>query len=169
MAIKQRPRFCWDANCFLYWFKKDAQRHAELAAALDAAEKEDINLYTSALTLVEVIYPDSFPNAQAAEREVEQFFRRKYIRVVDLQWEVARIAREMQRLFPNRLGARDAIHLATAIHVKAEALHTYDRRNLQACNGKIPGRTLRICPPDYSHQLKLPASPANEGSTPGDA
>lgn len=69
---------------------------------------------------------------------------------VALDWFVARIARD--RVGRYDLKPRDAIHLATAIHMKVDEFHTYDD-GLLKLDGKMPGISLRIKRPDINYQI----------------
>lgn len=151
MKDKRSKAFCWDSNCFCAWFSEEPGRYDVCAGIIDAARKEQVKLLTSAMTLVEVI---KIPGVYVAESEdrIADFFRNPYVVKVTLDWYVAVIARDLQRRYP--LDARDAIHLATAVHVKADEFHTYDEELLKL-DGKIPGVSLRIREPTFQYQTQL--------------
>jgi predicted nucleic acid-binding protein len=96
------------------------------------------------LTLVEVFKVPETPDEEAAERRISAFFNNRWIRKQTLDWYVAQEARRLQRQF-SHLDGRDAIHLATAVYLQVEYLHTYDSDDLIRCNGLIPN--LVICEP----------------------
>jgi len=157
---KPKPKIiCWDANCFCAWFSKEPNRYDVCNAIIEAAQKNQIKLYTSLLTLTEIIkVPNEYPSE--AEDAISEFFRNPYITMVSVDWAIARIARDLRRRF-TRLDGRDAIHLATAIRIKAEVLHTYDHDDLLKLNNQIPGYQLSITEPIFTYQVKL-QEPAKE-------
>jgi len=147
---------CWDATCFCAWFNKEKNRYNVCNAIIVAAKKGEIKLYTSVLTLVETVkIPNEYPTE--AEDAISEFFRNPYLTLVALDFAVARIARDLIRRFKG-LDGRDAIHLASAIRIKAEVLHSYDHDDLLKLNSKIPGYSLSIKEPTYNFQTILPES-----------
>lgn len=153
MADKQPQNLCWDSSCFCAWFSEEAGRWEICDAIIDAARKGQIKLYTSFLTLAEVVkVPGMYPSEE--EDRIVEFFRNPYVVKVTVDWFVTRIARDLQRRF--NLDGRDAIHLATAIHIKADVLHTYDGQDLLKLDNKMPGISLHITEPVFQYQTKLP-------------
>lgn len=154
---KTKPRFCWDTCCFLSWLTTShPERRANLLGVLQAAEKGEVELFASYFVVAETVYIDKTLGQQANSKQIENFFRQRFIRLVNVDWHVAAKARELQ--WHARLDPWDAVHLATAICYKADELHTYDDKDLIKCNGQIPGVSLRICHPAYSYQLALPTA-----------
>lgn len=155
MVDKQPQNLCWDSSCFCAWFSEEPGRHEICGAIIDAASKGQVKLYTSFLTLAEVVkIPGLYPTE--AEDKIAEFFRNPYVVKVAVDWFVTRIARDLRRKF--KLDGRDSIHLATAIHVKADVLHTYDGQDLLKLDSQIPGISLRITEPAFQYQRKLPES-----------
>ena len=70
-----------------------------------------------------------------------------------IDWSISRITRDLVRRF--RLNVRDAIHLATAIKLKVDVLHTYDKDHLISLNGKIPEVNVVICEPVFIYQTSM--------------
>ena len=99
---------------------------------------------TSTLALIEVFKVPTTSSEQEAEDVIQKFFRNRWIRKQVPDWFVATEARRLQRKFPH-LDGRDAIHLATAVYLGTDYLHTYDDHDLVRCNGQVPG--LVICNP----------------------
>lgn len=155
MAANQAQNLYWDSSCFCAWFSEEAGRYEICDAIIDAARKGQVKLYTSFLTLAEVIkVPDLYPSE--SEDRIAEFFRNPYVVKVAVDWFVTRIARDLQRRF--NLDGRDAIHLATAIHIKADVLHTYDGQDLLKLDRRIPGTSLRIMEPVFQYQTKMPST-----------
>ncbi len=158
MANNPKPRFCWDSCCFLSWFQQRADRHAECAAVIEAAKRGDALLYASTFALAECVYVSEAISQEDNTRKIEAFFRNRYIRLVDVNPTIAARARALQLELRaiHKVDPWDAVHLATAIHLGVEALHTYDDRDLVPLNGRLPGVRLRIGHPDLAYQLPLP-------------
>ena len=83
---------------------------------------------------------------------IDQALEQPYVTRINVDSDIARLARKLRRQFPNELKKKgDAIHLATAVWWDADALHTYDGSDLLPLNGKInrtDGQPLPICVPD---------------------
>jgi predicted nucleic acid-binding protein len=94
----------------------------------------------SALSIAEVLYlkGDGPRKLLSESREkVRQFFRRSYFVVVDVDRFIAEEAQDLfWRFHGEGLMPKDAVHLATAVHVHANFLETFDRR-LLALNGRV--------------------------------
>ena len=59
----------WDSNCFLGWFNNDVDEVNLLRGALNKAQKNELKIITSALTLTEVI---KIKGKQRLPKEKEQ-------------------------------------------------------------------------------------------------
>ena len=88
------------------------------------AERGDIRLYASFMALVETVRVPHM-NTDESDAAVRMLFANEYVRNIDLGLEIAVNARGLQQVA--NIGARDAVHLATALQIEAYALHTYDR------------------------------------------
>lgn len=160
MTIDNPKVVCWESNCFCAWFNKEAGRYDVCNAIIEDAKKRQVRLYTSYITLVEVVkIRNEYPSE--AEDAITEFFRNPYITLVAVDWAVTRISRDLIRRFKHLQGA-DAIHLATAIRIKADVLHTYDHDDLLKLDGQIPGYSLRIKEPTYTFQTKMPDSQSQD-------
>lgn len=138
---KPKPRVYWESSPFCAAIWNELDRGHICHTILQSAKSGDIELFTSTLTLVEVFKVPQTADELAAEGVISSFFRNKWIRKQVLDWYVAQEARRLQRQFPH-LDGRDAIHLATAIYLEVDFLHTYDEDDLIKCNGKIPNLTI---------------------------
>lgn len=154
MTSEKASTIYWDSSCFCAWFSKEPNRYNTCNAIIEAAQKEQVKLHTSYLTLTEVIrIPNEYPSE--AEDVIAEFFKNPYITMVTLDWPVTRITRDLRRRFKH-LDCRDAIHLGTAIRMKVDVLHTYDHDDLTKLDDQIPGYSLRITEPVFDYQTKLP-------------
>ena len=99
------------------------------------------------------VWPRPWPDANIAQ--VDNLFHQDYVRTVQLDQQIARKAREIDRSTPS-LGLRkqmDAIHLATALFYSIDEFHTDDGEDLLTLDKTLPcrdGRLLRICKPKDS-------------------
>ena len=144
--MADRPKVYWEASPFCATFNDERGRSHICFALLEAARKGEIELYTSTLTLIEVFKIPATPSEEEAERQIQRFFRNRWIRKQTPDWFVAIEARRLQRQFPH-LDGRDATHLATAVYLGCEYLHTYDQDDLIRCNGQVPNLLISVPQP----------------------
>lgn len=143
---------CWDTNCFLALFNKEQDRVDICNAIVEDAKKGKIKLYTSFLTICECVkIKDEY--ASEAEIIIADFFKHRYIIPVAIDDKVSRITRSLVR--EQKLDVKDAIHLATAISIKADVLQTWDGDDLLKLNGKIPNIKTQIAKPILEFQITL--------------
>lgn len=150
---------CWETNCFLALFNKEQGRVDICNAIIESAKKGEIKLYTSYLTICECAkIKDEY--ASEAEEIIAKFFKHKYIIPVAISYKVSRITRNLVR--EHKLEVKDAIHLATAISIKADELQTWDGDDLLKLNGKIPNIKLEIVEPAVEFQTTFPEQTTNK-------
>jgi predicted nucleic acid-binding protein len=128
----------WDSSAFLSRFARAAGRVEALEEVTDAAERGEIQIVTSILTMAEVAWWDG-DDAKTPEQEEKlvAFFENPYITVQPLDYFVAEHARRLIREHKKLHGA-DAVHLATAVRHGVSTVHAYDTDMLNL-NGKIGG------------------------------
>ena len=140
--MADKPKVYWEASPFCAIINDEAGRSHICLALLEAARQGDIELYTSTFTLIEVFKAPATSSEQEAEDVIQKFFRNTWIRKQVPDWFVAIEARRLQRRFPH-LDGRDATHLATAVYLGVDYLHTYDDDDLVRCNGQVPGLVIQ--------------------------
>ncbi|HLJ13257.1 MAG TPA: type II toxin-antitoxin system VapC family toxin [Bryobacteraceae bacterium] len=145
MPIDKLPY--WDSDVFISRIQKTLGRIEDLRAITDAAERGDVTIVTSFLTEVEVVKLKELGLLdEETERMVAQFFENDYLSVRVVDRFVAEKARPIVRQF--KLKPTDAVHVATALLMEVDVLHTYDERHLLPLNGQIDkldgGSKLRI-------------------------
>ena len=93
---------------------------------LEDAKDGKVTIFVSRLTVVEVHKKRHYAGLTRDEDDElhAEFFKHEYIRKVDVDNWVSERARELAWEFG--IGANDAIHVASAIRVKAEVLHHWD-------------------------------------------
>jgi len=144
----------WDSACFLAWLQEEKGRVDECRGVIRAAEKGNVQLVTSALTLAEVLWLKGNPRIPADRSElVEDFFRQEYIKVRAVDRFTSERARRL--VWDHGIKPKDAIHVATAIHAKIPLLETFDD-DLEKFSGKLGNPPLRIARPHAEGQDNLP-------------
>jgi hypothetical protein len=112
------------------------------------AEKSVVEIFTSALTLIEVNKGSQSGTGPTTDK-IKDFFENDYIVVVNLDRQVGELGRELMQKGYSKLKPPDASHLAAATIASVSEMHTFDDK-LLALNGKIDkadGTKLRICKP----------------------
>lgn len=147
----------WDSSVFLAWLLPEPERADDCRSVIRAAQKGDIIIVTSAITLTEVIRLKNRPSLKEdQENKIRSFFRNQYISVRNLDRFVAEQARQL--IWRHGIKPKDATHLATALRWEVPVLDTYDGDDLIALDGKVGDPPLRICEPFVPHDLDLPFS-----------
>jgi len=145
-------RICWETSCFIARFNEEPARVDVCKAILESAKKGELTLYTSYITMCEWAKIKG-EYASEAEDKIAEFLRNPWIHLVTIDFAISRITRDLVRR--HKLNVRDAIHLATAIHLKVDTLHTYDSKDLLTLNGKIPDINLVISEPTFTYQTEF--------------
>ena len=137
-------------------FNKEVGRVDNCQSILLAAERGEIRIVTSALTLTEVIKIKGKATLAAdSEDTIRAFFEHEWIVVRDVDRFIAEQARDF--IWKYKLQPYDAIHLATAYKMKLQHLDTYDRTDLGKLDGKLGVPEMKIGkPPRIPYQTNLP-------------
>src|SRR5262245_35914657 len=100
----------WDANAFQGWLNQESDKVEPCRSVLDAAERGDVMIVTSALTLAEVLWIKGTPKLDSSKRDtVSSFFRNGYISVRGVDRFIAELARDV--VWDNGVHPKDAIHI----------------------------------------------------------
>ena len=169
-----KPNYYWDACIFLAWLQDERPPRRQpgdmegLAEIVDQIERGEARVVTSALTLTEVL------NANFTEEQKGRFegaLQRPSCVVINADQRVTKLAAEIRENFRGegrRIQTPDAIHLASALIVAADVLHTFDDQMLvldgRVLNATPVARVLRIRKPS-GRQTVLVA----RGESPNDA
>lgn len=156
MVVASIRRYYWDACAWLGLINRESKKHRELQIIWNKAKRGDCEIVTSALSQVEVFKKkcekgDPKPLSEENDKEISDLFRQPYVLRVQLDPIIAEHARSLLRGHPELRKAPDAIHLATALHMNCDSLHTYDDANLVPLTQRIArrdGKLLEICLPD---------------------
>jgi hypothetical protein len=143
----------WDSACFLAHLKAETDRAEKCDGVLQRAERGEVLIVTSALTLAEVLWMKGAPKIPKDKAEIiQKFFRKSYIRVYNV---TRKLAEEAQiHVWENGIKPKDAIHIATAIHLKVDAFETFDQPLISRV-GKIGSHALNIRSPEASAQRRM--------------
>lgn len=121
----------WDSCVFLGYLKKEFNRAEQCLPIIRAAESDETNIITSALTLAEVLWTgDRESINRSARASIKEFFDYSFIAVADLTRPIAENARELTWDY-EEIGRFDAVHLATAMSLNTELMETYDKTLLE--------------------------------------
>jgi predicted nucleic acid-binding protein len=142
--VKQEKVY-WDSSAFLAYLKRENGRFDDCKKVLDAFERGELVIGTSTETIVEVAFKVRRDKVTPElESELDLFFQKRF-EYYDVDRNIATSARGL--LWKHRkLHTKDAIHVATAIRMKADELHSYDEEHLIPLDGEIGG--LKICAPN---------------------
>lgn len=117
----------------------DSSRLSHIRPLLEDAEKNLLEIVTSALTIVEVAYAPYEKAATVLDQGIEDAIAALWaigspVRVVEVDAVTAVKGRQLVR---EGIGTRraikpnDAVHLATAMRLGVDALHTYNLKDFQ--------------------------------------
>lgn len=86
----------WDSNCFLGFLKQEVDKFEKCNSVLELADKGQITIVTSAITLAEVIRMNgSPPMSPNDEITIRDFFKNDYISVRNCDRFIAEKARDL--------------------------------------------------------------------------
>ena len=150
-AASGPPLYGVDTMLFVYHFENNDRFGEQAGVLLAAAERGQCRLVTSVLSLLEVlVIPKRHGMADLCRRYREMFssFPNLSVRPVDDQ--VAEIAADLRAAFAIR--TPDALHLATALHARADGFVSEDRGLRRVSAARIltlrqAARSIRPVPP----------------------
>ena len=153
----------WDSACFLSHFHAEVGKAEKCDGVLQRAERGEVLIITSALTLAEVLWMRGGPRLPKDKAElVQKFFRRSYIRIYNVSRKLAESAQTL--VWDSNIKPKDAIHVATAIHLGADALETFDK-GLISKSGSVGLPLLLIREPQAAAQGRFPLSGSADDAT----
>lgn len=160
-------RYYWDSCVFISVLTEQGRTPEEMTELRKLERLSDdghIVIFTAAITLVEVL---ACKMTEEQETTFTRLLRRTNVYPVSVTMRIAEKAREIRnyyRLQGKEIAVPDSIHLATAIHYNATALHTYD-----GC-GKRPKSTdlLKLATPIIEKHHLLVCKPQAPEDEPAD-
>ena len=132
----------WDANLFIHYAARSPEWIQILDALVSEARSGKIQIATSTLSTVEAAFTPAEKESATLSLEVETAFRVMFedftlLRIVDFDRHIADVGRDLMRaVVPSgrSLKPGEAIHVATARVLKADAFFSTDERLNQLCN-----------------------------------
>ena len=127
-------RVYWDTCVFLELIEGDESRRHGIEAVLNEAEKGNVHIYTSTLTIAEVTHAKSERQSHTLDKDVEDRINAMwddssvFILVdvfVGIGLDAQRIVRDAIKNVA-KISPPDAIHLATAVRLGCKEFHTFD-------------------------------------------
>lgn len=151
----------WDACAFLGLINNEVGRHPNCLAVWREAENGETIIHTSFFTWAEVFKArcegDAKPLAEEKDKDIEAVLSQPFIEPVVVDEAIGIAARRLMRRHAECKKPTDGIHLATALRLSVDEMHTFDGSDLLALDGKLmcaDGRYLKIC-----HVQPIPRPP----------
>jgi predicted nucleic acid-binding protein len=115
----------WDSDAFLGWLQAEPGKDELCAGTLNRADLGEVIIFTSALTIAEVLWMRGAPMIPQDKADiVRKFFRRSYFRIRNVTRHIAENAQDL--VWTQGIRPKDAIHVATALDAHAVAMETFD-------------------------------------------
>jgi len=147
-------RIYWDSDAFLGWFQNEPGKVDLCNGTLKRAEDGEMVIFTSALTIAEVLWLRGAPKLTEEKATlVRKFFRRSYFRIRNVTRMNAESAQEL--VWSHGVRPKDAIHIATAFEAGATILETFDE-DLIKKSGLLGSPPLIVRKPIAAAQGGLP-------------
>lgn len=144
--------YYWDTSVLLAWIKDEGippRQPGEMEGLAEIVDEIDAGraiLVTSTITFTEVLYS----TLTAEQRgQFELAMKRPSTVRVNLDTRVGELSSAIRDHYRQRglaLKSADAVHLASAILLKVDGMHTFDP-DLLRFNGDVAGHRLTICKP----------------------
>jgi predicted nucleic acid-binding protein len=160
-------RLYWDSCDFLGLINPEEAGHADCRAVWEEARRGDSIIFTSFWAFAEVFKAkcegQAKPLAEAQDKAIEALFRQTWVQPVVVDERIGVTSRRLMRQHPECKKPSDGVHLATALALSVDEMHTYDKSDLIRLSGKVmraDGVPLKICTPYVSAPpLPLPIPP----------
>jgi predicted nucleic acid-binding protein len=159
-------RVYWDSCTFLGLLNSEPAKVTACRAVWHESEQKKTLIYTSFFAFAEVIKmkceAGSKPLDEANDKAIEALFGQSWVRPVVVDERIGVLARRLMRHHTECKKPSDAIHLATALTLNVDEMHTYDHADLLKLDGKVlraDSKPLKICIPAPMPQAALPPSP----------
>jgi len=135
-------KYYWDACVWIDLItQSNADRFRRCQNVFSQAQKGEVELWTSSITLTEVYKRKcdgdltSMPEDQ--DDEFESFFESGLVKPILLDLQVAKVARRLCRKHPILRKPQDAVYVASCIVSNIDELHTFDIQDLIRLDGQI--------------------------------
>lgn len=150
-----RPKIYWDSCCFVAILNNEPAANL-CVSIVNEAKAGDIELIISPLTMAETVRPKGSPTplAKQSRRKVLDFFDNEYVKLINFNREIARAS--LEYCWDYGLKARDAMHLAAAVHAGCDALETVDDQFISAVASAGTALRMTVRRPLGKGQANLP-------------
>lgn len=149
-----KRRVYWDSCTFLGLINQEPGKVNNCRVVWNEAESGRTAIYTSFFTFTEVYKArcegPAKPLSDDQDKQIIQLLKQPWILPAVVDELIARAARTLMRTHAQCKKPSDAIHLATAISLKVDEMHTYDGSDLLVLDGKVLRADLvplKICTP----------------------
>lgn len=154
----------WDSCIFIAVINNEKRSNNEMDGVLDCVEKVEIG-QAIILTLRNLLFEEVQLRTLEAGETFRGIMKRSGIELPSQDIRIERLAKELCNYYDTHgskpLGEKDALHLATAIHYRADAFYTFDSGekgktiSLLSISGNVAGKyPLLICKPPVK-QMRL--------------
>ncbi|TPI70335.1 MULTISPECIES: type II toxin-antitoxin system VapC family toxin [unclassified Mesorhizobium] len=154
------PIYYWDTCLFLAWLNDEIRKSGEMDGVREVIarhKRREVKLVTSVLTRVEVLQSKIPVGVGNSFTDLM-----KRMTQLGMDIKVAGLSHDLRDHYSANAAAHggktlstpDAIHLATAIHYRADEFHTFDNGGsakslgLLPLSGNVGGHKLKICKPE---------------------
>lgn len=152
-----KRRVYLDSSGFVAYLNGNETYSLQAKSIIEAAEREELEIWTSYLTMAEVTKKRSvqFPRLTNDEQSVTELFQNPSIKFVAIEYVVGTYSQQI--VWDFQKGPRDALHLASAVFAKCEVVYAIDGGMFEVNNRtsnriKIP----EVRYPDFQGQPPLP-------------
>lgn len=146
-----KNRRYWDSDIFFTWLKKEKNKYDKCRGIMKEFEKGELEIFTSALTIAEVLYLKGREKIDKEKsKKIVEFFKNESIVIVNLDRYIAGMARDF--VWNYKVAPKDAIHVASAVKSKIPVLDTFDGELIKLSNEIGEDPPLKITIPDIPFQ-----------------
>jgi predicted nucleic acid-binding protein len=163
-------RLYWDSSDFLGLINPEEAKHDDCRAVWEQARRGEAILFTSFWTFAEVFKArcegPAESLAEAQDKNIEALLRQPWVQPVVVDERIGTASRRLMRQHADCKNPSDAVHLATALALNVDEMHTYGKSDLIGLSGKVlraDGVPLKICAPYVPEPplaLPIPSSSA---------
>lgn len=151
--MSDRRKVYWDACAWLGLLNGEQDKAAHLEVVWRKAQRGELEIWTSSFCIAEVYRLKCEKGATGLSPEndakINNLFDQDFVYLVQLDTDIAKLAKSLLRAHDKLKKPSDAIHLATAVYWNVDQLHTYDGSDLIGLVvHRTDGELLNICKPD---------------------
>jgi predicted nucleic acid-binding protein len=128
MSVKKAELIYWDTYIFFAFLKEEkikTDRKKEIAILIDKAEKKELVIATSAITLTEAFRLNDIPLEEGLEK-IQSFLKHEYIQIRNVDRAIGFRTQRLRQKYFDKMDFEDSIHIATASEYKIKWFLTYD-------------------------------------------